>query len=111
MPLDDEKIHIGPSDYVPFMQDNKVCFLRIEGRGFGGVSLNVELRLSVEDSPNSAAVVVDAIRCCRLARDAGLGGPIEPVCAWAMKHPPRQLSDSEALKEMQQFISRCASGL
>ena len=88
VPLDPERIHIGPSDFIPFQKDNKVCFLRIEGTGFGGVPLHLELRLSVEDSPNSAGVVVDAIRCCKLARDAGLAGPIEPVCAWTMKHPP-----------------------
>ena len=105
VPLDPEKIHIGPSDFVPFQKDNKVCFLRIEGTGFGGVPMNLELRLSVEDSPNSAGVVVDAIRCCKLARDAGLAGPLEAVSAWTMKHPPRQMHDGDALKAMEDFIS------
>jgi myo-inositol-1-phosphate synthase len=105
VPLDDDRIHIGPSDYIPFMKDNKVCFLRVEGTGFGGVPMNLELRLSVEDSPNSAGVVVDAIRCCKLARDAGMSGPIEPVAAWTMKHPPRQMSDGEAGLAVEEFIS------
>jgi len=105
VPLAADKIHIGPSDYVPFMKDNKVCFLRIEGSGFGGVPMNLELRLSVEDSPNSAGVVVDAIRCCKLARDAGLAGPIEPVSAWSMKHPPKQMLDAEARLATEEFIS------
>src|SRR5690606_27429671 len=104
VPLDADQIHIGPSDYIPFQKDNKVCFLRIEGRGFGGVPMNLELRLSVEDSPNSAGVVVDAIRCCQLARDAGLAGPIEPISAWTMKHPPRQMADDEAHRAVEEFI-------
>jgi len=103
-PLPADRLHIGPSDFVPFLKDNKVCFLRIEARGFGGVSMNLELRLSVEDSPNSAAVVVDAIRCCKLALDRGLRGPIEPVCAWTMKHPPRQMHDDQAKAAMERFI-------
>jgi myo-inositol-1-phosphate synthase len=106
VPLDADKIHIGPSDYVPFLKDNKVCFLRLEGTGFGGVPMNIELRLSVEDSPNSAAVVVDAIRCCKLARDARLAGPIEPVSAWCMKHPPTQMNDPEALRATDEFIAK-----
>jgi myo-inositol-1-phosphate synthase len=109
VPLDDAHIHIGPSDYVPFLKDNKVCFLRVEGRGFGGVPMNVELRLSVEDSPNSAGVVVDAIRCCRLARDAGMAGPIEPVCAWTMKRPPRQMTDADARLATEEFTSEAVA--
>jgi myo-inositol-1-phosphate synthase len=105
VPLDADKIHIGPSDFVPFQKDNKVCFLRIEGTEFGGIPMHVELRLSVEDSPNSAGVVVDAIRCCKIAKDAGVAGPLEPVCAWTMKHPPRQMRDSDAMKAMEDFIS------
>ena len=105
VPLESDKIHIGPSDFVPFQKDNKVCFLRIEGTGFGGVPMNLELRLSVEDSPNSAGVVVDAIRCCKLARDAGLAGPLDAVCAWTMKHPPRQMLDGDARKALEDFIS------
>jgi myo-inositol-1-phosphate synthase len=104
VPLDADQIHIGPSDFVPFQKDQKVCFLRIEGTGFGGVGMNLELRLSVEDSPNSAGVVVDAVRCCKLARDAGLAGPIEEVSAWCMKHPPRQMIDSDARLALEEFI-------
>ncbi|MBC7782750.1 MAG: inositol-3-phosphate synthase [Burkholderiales bacterium] len=106
VPLSPENIHIGPSDFIPFLKDNKVCFLRIEGTGFGGVPLHMELRLSVEDSPNSAGVVVDAIRCCKLALDAGIAGPIDPACAWTMKHPPRQMNDPEALAALEQFVAR-----
>lgn len=109
VPLDPEKIHIGPSDFIPFQKDNKVCFLRIEGTGFGGVPLNMELRLSVEDSPNSAGVVVDAIRACKLARDAGMAGPIEPVAAWCMKHPPRQMHDADAILAFEEFVSDATS--
>jgi myo-inositol-1-phosphate synthase len=103
-PLDDRQIHIGPSDYVPFLKDNKICFIRLEAIGFGGVPMNMELRLSVEDSPNSAGVVVDAIRCCKLARDRGVGGPILPVCAYTMKHPPIQMTDQDARRGMEAFI-------
>ena len=106
VPLDPNQIHIGPSDFVPFQKDNKVCFLRIEGTGFGGIPMNLELRLSVEDSPNSAGVVVDAIRCCQLARIAGLAGPLESVSAWTMKHPPRQLHDRDAMQQVEEFIEQ-----
>jgi myo-inositol-1-phosphate synthase len=109
VPLDPERIHIGPSDFVPFQKDNKVCFIRIEGTGFGGVPMNLELRLSVEDSPNSAAVVVDAIRACKLARDAGIAGPIEPACAWTMKHPPKQMLDGDARRAFEEFVNEAAS--
>ncbi len=103
VPLDADHIHIGPSDFIPFLKDNKVCFLRLEGLGFGGVPLNLEMRLSVEDSPNSAGVSVDAIRCCKLALDAGRAGPIESVSAWTMKHPPRQMNEPQALAEVESF--------
>jgi len=103
-PLPEENIHIGPSDYVPWQKDNKVCFLRIEGRGFGGVALHVEARLSVEDSPNSAGMAIDAIRCCRVARDRRQAGPLLEVSAWTMKHPPTQLSDYEAKLAIETFI-------
>jgi myo-inositol-1-phosphate synthase len=109
VPLDPRQIHIGPSDYIPFQKDNKVCFLRIEGTGFGGVPMHLEMRLSVEDSPNSAGVVVDAIRSCKLARDAGMAGPIEPVSAWTMKHPPVQMHDNEAHLAFEEFVSEAAS--
>jgi myo-inositol-1-phosphate synthase len=109
VPLDPERIHIGPSDYIPFQKDNKVCFLRIEATGFGGVPMHLEMRLSVEDSPNSAGVVVDAIRSCKLAREAKMAGPIEAVSAWTMKHPPRQMHDSEARLAFEEFVSEATS--
>lgn len=104
-PLAWENIHIGPSDYVPWQNDNKVCFLRLEGRGFGGVPMDMELRLSVEDSPNSAGVTIDAIRCCQLARQRGVGGPLESVSAYLMKHPPKQYPDSQARIMVEEFIA------
>ncbi len=103
-PLPDDQVHIGPSDYVPWQNDNKVCFLRIEGRGFGGVPLNLELRLSVEDSPNSGGVTIDAIRCCKVARERGIGGPLLPVSAYFMKHPPVQMSDFDSRQKIEDFI-------
>ncbi len=104
-PLPDDQIHIGPSDYVPWQKDNKLCFLRIEARGFGGVPLNLELRLSVEDSPNSAGETIDAIRCCRLAREANLAGPLEAISAYTMKHPPTQYTDAAAHEMLEAFIT------
>ena len=103
-PLASENIHIGPSDYVPWQRDRKVCFLRIEGRGFGDCPIELEARLSVEDSPNSAGVTIDAIRCLRLARDRGLKGPLVSVSAWMMKHPPKPMSDEEARHLTEAFI-------
>lgn len=102
--LDARNIHIGPSDYVPWQNDNKVCFIRMEGRGFGDVPIELELRLSVQDSPNSAGVVIDAVRCAKLALDRGIGGPIEAVSAYYMKSPPRQMRDSEAHDLTDAFI-------
>ena len=102
--LDDENIHIGPSDYVPWQNDNKICFLRMEGRMFGDVPLNLELRLSVEDSPNSAGVAIDMIRCAKIAKDRGLGGPIHPASAYFCKHPPIQTTDDEAFTALEQII-------
>jgi myo-inositol-1-phosphate synthase len=102
--LDDENIHVGPSDYVAWQNDNKVCFVRLEWRGFGGISNNLEMRLSVEDSPNSGGVVIDAIRCAKLALDRGISGPINEVCSFAMKHPPVQKADSEAIAQLEQWI-------
>ncbi len=101
----DEHIHIGPSDYVPWLNDNKVCFIRIEGRIFGDIPINLELRLSVEDSPNSAGVVIDAIRCAKIARDRGIGGVLSSASAYFMKHPPVQYSDEEARKMVEEFIA------
>ncbi len=104
-PLASENIHIGPSDYVPWQKDNKICFLRMEGRLFGDVPMNIELRLSVEDSPNSAGVAVDAIRFCKLALDRGEGGILFGPSAYLMKHPPKQFTDDEAYRMTQEFIS------
>lgn len=101
----DDNIHIGPSDYVPWQNDNKVCFLRMEGRMFGDVPLNLELRLSVEDSPNSAGVAIDSIRCCRLALDRGKGGVLHGPAAYFCKHPPRQYTDDEAWHLTETFIA------
>ncbi|MGH8601926.1 MAG: inositol-3-phosphate synthase, partial [Gammaproteobacteria bacterium] len=102
--LDPRNIHIGPSDYVPWQGDNKVCFIRMEGRGFGDAPVEIELRLSVQDSPNSAGVVIDAIRCTKVALQRGIAGPLEAVCAYYMKSPPRQMRDSEARQACEQFI-------
>ena len=104
-PLAAENIHIGPSDYVAWQRDNKVCFLRMEWDGFGGVPMNLELRMSVEDSPNSAGEAVDAIRCAKLALDGKVGGPLEAVSAFTMKHPPAQMRDSEARELLERWIS------
>ena len=104
-PLGPAAIHIGPSDYVPWLHDNKVCYIRLEGRGFGGVPLHLELRLSVEDSPNSAGMTIDAVRACKLALDRGLSGPLESVAAMTMKHPPVQFHDEEALRRFNEFIT------
>ncbi|MHA1707127.1 MAG: inositol-3-phosphate synthase [Promethearchaeota archaeon] len=102
--LDDENIHIGPSDYVAWQKDNKVCFIRMEARIFGDIPINLELRLSVEDSPNSAGVVIDAIRCCKLALDRGEGGVLYSPSAYFMKHPPKQYTDDEAYRLTEAFI-------
>ena len=102
--LNTSDIHIGPSDYVPWQHDRKVCFLRIEGRGFGNCPIEMEVRLSVEDSPNSAGMTIDAIRCLRLARDRGLRGPLLSISAWTMKHPPKPMGDEQARELVEAFI-------
>ncbi len=99
-----ENVHIGPSDYVPWQDDNKVCFLRLEGRGFGGAPIELEARLSVQDSPNSAGIVIDVIRYVRIARDRGLSGPQLPISAYTMKHPPVQMRDVEAARRIEAFL-------
>ncbi|MBN1689133.1 MAG: inositol-3-phosphate synthase [Candidatus Omnitrophica bacterium] len=104
VPIEEENIHIGPSDYVPWQNDNKVCYLRMEGRGFAGFPVNLELRLSVEDSPNSAGCAIDAIRACRLARDRKIGGALISISAYTMKHPPKQIPDNEAKDLVRKFI-------
>ncbi|MFH1102639.1 MAG: inositol-3-phosphate synthase [Pseudomonadota bacterium] len=104
--LSSDNIHIGPSDYVPWQKDNKVCFIRMEGRLFGDIPMNLELRLSVEDSPNSAGVAIDAVRCIKLALDRGKGGVLEGPSAYFCKHPPRQFSDDRAYQMTENFISK-----
>jgi myo-inositol-1-phosphate synthase len=99
-----DNVHIGPSDYVPWQKDNKVCFLRIEGRGFGGAPIELEARLSVQDSPNSAGIVIDVIRYMKVARDRGLAGPQLPISAYTMKHPPVQMRDVEAAERIEAFL-------
>ena len=104
MPLMADNIHIGPSDYVPWQQDNKVCFMRIEARIFGDIPINLEMRLSVEDSPNSAGCMIDAIRCCKVARDRRIGGTLRSISAYTMKHPLKQFPDEVAREMVEQFI-------
>ena len=104
-PLEPDRIHIGPSDYVPWLCDNKVCFVRMEARIFGNVPINLELRLSVEDSPNSAGVVIDAIRCLKIALDRKVKGALVAPSAYFMKHPPMQFPDSEARQMVEDFVS------
>jgi myo-inositol-1-phosphate synthase len=103
--IEPENIHIGPSDYVPWLADRKICYIRMEGRTFGDVPLNLELKLEVWDSPNSAGVVIDAIRCCKLALDRGISGSLVAPSAYFMKSPPIQYSDDEARRRVENFIS------
>ena len=103
--MDPDNIHIGPSDYVPWQKDNKLCFLRMEGKTFGDVPMNIELRLSVEDSPNSAGCVIDAVRCCKLALERNIGGQLTSISAYTMKHPPEQFTDDEARDMVDEFIA------
>ncbi len=104
VPLMADDIHIGPSDYVAWQKDNKICFLRMEGRIFGDVPINLELRLSVEDSPNSGGSTIDAIRVCKLAIDRKIGGPLIEISAYTMKHPPIQYPDFLARELVEKFI-------
>ena len=103
-PLDEDNVHIGPSDYVPWLTDRKWAHIRLEGRTFGDVPLNLELKLEVWDSPNSAGVVVDAIRCCKLALDRGMSGALTAPSSYFMKSPPVQYTDSEAHDNVEAFI-------
>ena len=102
--LADKNIHVGPSDYVPWQKDNKICFIRMEGKLFGDIPMNIELRLSVEDSPNSAGVVIDSIRCTKLALDRGQGGVLFAPSAYFCKHPLHQFTDDEAFQMIERFI-------
>lgn len=100
-----DNIHIGPSDYVPWLKDRKICYIRMEGVTFGDVPLNAELKLEVWDSPNSAGVVIDAIRCCKLALDRGISGALVAPSSYFMKAPPVQYTDSDARKILEEFIA------
>lgn len=104
--IDPNDIHVGPSDYVPWQKDNKVCFLRIESKHFGDVPMDLELRLSVEDSPNSAGVAIDSIRCLKLALDNKLKGAIIEPAAYFQKHPPKQIEDRTARELVEKFIQK-----
>ncbi len=102
--IDAHDVHIGPSDHVAWLEDRKWAYIRLEGRNFGDVPLNIELKLEVWDSPNSAGVIIDAIRCAKLALDRGIGGPLEGPSAYFMKSPPRQLRDDDARRAVEDFI-------
>ncbi len=104
--LEKNNVHIGPSDYVPWQNDNKVAFIRIEGRLFGDVPMNIEMRLSVEDSPNSAGVAIDSIRCAQVALDRKIGGILHGPSSFFMKHPPIQVTDDEAYQQTEEFIRK-----
>jgi myo-inositol-1-phosphate synthase len=103
-PLSDAEAHVGPSDYVPWLEDRKFCYIRMEGTTFGNVPLNCELKLEVWDSPNSAGVVIDAIRCAKLGLDRGIGGVLRSPASYFMKSPPEQFTDSEARLRTEAFI-------
>ncbi len=102
--IDPDNIYVGPSDYVPWLHDRKFCYIKMEGRTFGDVPLNLELKLEVWDSPNSAGVVIDAVRCCKLAIDRGLSGELVAPSAYFMKSPPIQYTDDEAHRMVEEFI-------
>ena len=105
VPLDPDDIHVGPSDHVPWLTDRKWAHIRLEGTGFGGVPLNIELKLEVWDSPNSAGIVIDAVRCARLGLDRGLGGALVGPSSYFMKAPPRQFTDEEARRRTLRFVA------
>lgn len=98
-------LRIGPSDYIPFLDDNKICHIYVKGKKFGDVPLTIDAKLSVEDSPNSAGVVIDALRAVKLARDREIGGPLTSISAYSFKHPPVQMPDSEAKQRVEEFIA------
>jgi myo-inositol-1-phosphate synthase len=103
--MGEDNVHVGPSDYVPWLTDRKACHIRMEGRGFGDVALNLELKLEVWDSPNSAGVVIDAVRCAKLALDRNLSGPLDAPSAYFMKTPPVQFTDDQSRQMVDAFIS------
>ncbi|MDN5772146.1 MAG: inositol-3-phosphate synthase, partial [Microlunatus sp.] len=101
-------VHIGPSDHVPWLEDRKIAYVRLEGRAFGDVPLSLEYKLEVWDSPNSAGVIIDAIRATKIALDRGIGGPLLSASSYFMKSPPQQYSDSEAYEAVEEFIAGAA---
>ena len=103
--LDDEQIYVGPSDFIPFLGNTKLMFMRIEGRQWANIPYNMEVRLEVDDKANSAGIVIDAIRLARIALDRGMGGPIIPASAYLMKHPIEQMTDPVAKTELEKFVS------
>ncbi|MGO9911288.1 MAG: inositol-3-phosphate synthase, partial [Acidimicrobiales bacterium] len=103
--LSEDDVHIGPSDHVPWLQDRKWAYIRMEGRNFGDVPLNLELKLEVWDSPNSAGVIIDALRCAKIALDRGIGGPLYGPSAYLMKSPPIQYHDEDAREMVNQFAA------
>jgi len=102
--IDDKNVHIGPSDYVAWLDDRKWAYVRLEGRAFGDVPLNLEYKLEVWDSPNSAGIIIDAVRAAKIAKDRGIGGPILPASAYLMKSPPVQIEDTEGRAQLEAFI-------
>src|SRR5690349_8273355 len=103
--IDDRNVHIGPSDHVAWLDDRKWAYVRLEGRAFGDVPLNLEYKLEVWDSPNSAGIIIDAVRAAKIAKDRGIGGPIIPASAYLMKSPPKQIEDTEGRVLLEKFIS------
>ncbi|MBN0973314.1 inositol-3-phosphate synthase [Gordonia sp. JH63] len=100
----DKNVHIGPSDHVEWLDDRKWAYVRLEGRAFGDVPLNLEYKLEVWDSPNSAGIIIDAVRAAKIAKDRGIGGPVIPASAYLMKSPPKQLADDVARQQLEEFI-------
>jgi len=109
-PVEADNVHIGPSDHVPWLDDRKWAYIRLEGRNFGDVPLNIELKLEVWDSPNSAGVIIDAVRCAKVALDRGIGGPLLGPSAYFMKSPPVQYTDEEAREMVETFARGDSAG-
>jgi len=102
--LPDDQIYVGPSDFIPFLSNTKLMFMRIEGKMWANIPFNMEVRLEVDDKANSAGIVIDAVRYCKVALERNIGGPLIGPSAWLMKHPPKQFSDDEARKLADEFI-------
>jgi myo-inositol-1-phosphate synthase len=107
--IGDRNVHVGPSDYVPWLTDRKWAYIRMEGSSFGDVPLNIELKLEVWDSPNSAGIVIDAVRLAKLALNNGIAGALEAPSAYLMKSPPRQIRDDDAREQIERFIAKNAA--